>query len=160
MASTTRSRITVVLSAILLMGPVTGCAGPPAAPNPPTATTAGEKGTPPMATPTGGGCLDGSVELRWAPDHPTPARLCVRPGTKIALRLYPPDLHRWKDPTSADSGVVRIGPFGLSQEGVLAATLTAGKTGETVVSSVAEPMPEAPDPGFVTWRMTIEVVAA
>lgn len=113
-----------------------------------------------MATPTDDVCHDGSVDIMWAPDHPTPARICVRPGTKIAVRLYPPDLHRWKDPTSADSAIVRIGPFGLSQEGVLATTLTAGKPGETVVSSVAEPMPEAPDPGFVTWRLTIQVVAA
>jgi hypothetical protein len=158
MESTKRSRI-MMLCAVLLMGPVTGCAGAPAAPNPPTATTAAEKGTPPMPTPTGDGCQQGHVQLRWAPDHPTPSRLCVRPGTTIAIRLYPPDLHRWGEPSSGNGAVIHIGPTGLSQEGVLATTLTAGQPGETVVSAVAEPMPEAPDPGFVTWRLTVEVAA-
>jgi hypothetical protein len=156
MESTKRSRITLTLCAVVLIGPATACAGSPAAPA--TAPTASEKGTL-MATPTAGGCQEGAVQLRWAPDHPTPSRLCVRPGTSIAVRLYPPDLHKWGEPASGDGAVIRIGPTGLSQEGVLATTLTAGQPGETVVTCVATPMPEAPDPGFVTWRLTVEVVA-
>jgi hypothetical protein len=138
-----------ILCAALLMGPATGCASAP-----------GPEGGSTMATPTDDGCADGQLEIRWAPDHPSPARVCVRVGTKISVRLYPPDLHRWTTVVSADNSVVRVGPVGTNQEGVLATTLIAARPGDTVVTSSAEPMPEAPDPGTVAWRLTIEFVAS
>jgi hypothetical protein len=118
----------------------------------------GAAATPPAVAPTSASCASGQASVRWAPDHPTPPVLCVRVGTRVALSLYPPDLHKWRDPSTTDAAVVSIGPVGVNQEGVLAATLTARKAGHATVASSAVAMDSAPDPATVAWQLTITVV--
>jgi hypothetical protein len=126
-----------------------GAAATPGVPQPGAST----------ATPTEGGCVrDDEVSVRWAPDHPSPATLCVRVGARIVVALYPPELHTWTSPANTDGSVATVGPVGISQEGVLATTITARRPGHAVVTSSARPSDAAPDPVTVPWQLAIDVV--
>jgi hypothetical protein len=97
--------------------------------------------------------------LWWSPDHPSPPALCARVGARIVVSLYPPDLHRWTPLSNTDASVVAVGPEGVSQEGVLATTVTATRPGHAVIASSAHPTDAAPDPRVVAWRLAIDVVS-
>jgi hypothetical protein len=83
--------------------------------------------------------------------------MCVRVHAQIVIFLYPPDMHQWTPPASSNPQVIAVGPPGVSQEGVMAATLTASHAGTATVTASARPMDGAPDPAAVSWSLTFTV---
>jgi hypothetical protein len=124
--------------------------------SPPAGTGSAETAA---ATSSPADCAAGHVAVSWNDQQAPTNAICVHLGAEIAINLYPPQQHHWTTPTSSDPTVATVATSAASQEGVMAATVEAQRTGTAAIAAVAKAMDGAPDPGSTQWHLVITVVA-
>jgi hypothetical protein len=111
-----------------------------------------------VKTPQPSGCLAGRVAVSWTEGQDPTSALCVHVGAQVAINLYPPQLHEWTTPSSSDPPVATVATSAANQEGAMAATVNALRTGTATISAVAHAKDGAPDPQPTPWRLVITVI--
>jgi hypothetical protein len=134
-----------------------GCAPAPPVVHDDASSPATASATTPLTST--GDCATTAVALTWHPGQPSASTFCVHVGAPLAIRLYPPDLHRWTAPSTSDSQTVAVEDFGDNLDGVMSANLSVVKTGSAILRCVAMAREGAPDPADTVWQVTVTVVA-
>lgn len=107
-----------------------------------------------------GGCVAGRADVSVAPGGPVRRRLCVRPGTVVALTLLPRlDDKRWTGVLSSAPALVVASDWRVHADGTAHATLRcAGTRGGTAQVTAAAKAPDIAGAARPVFTLDVDVV--